>query len=126
MFIQAGLGIAGGLLILLILVAQAVDGFDDNDTALLVTLALLSLAMATALLVCAIILPRRPPWVRGAILAIELVIVVNGVVNLIYGLLNGEVQPLAILPIIFGMLVIWPLGRFDVKAWFDGKPTMML
>lgn len=117
MFVQAGLGVAGALVIL---VALGIDGFDDGDTLLV---SLLSLGLAAALLWCAIVLPRRLRWVRITAIAIECVVVFNGLVTVLIGVAIDVVQPQAFLPIILGMLVIWPLGRRDVKAWFAGKST---
>lgn len=122
MFVQAILGVATGVF-MLVLLGTAADG-DTGGLALIGVLTAVSILLAAALLTCAVVLPRRPPWVRGAIMVIEWIFVLGGVINLIVGLSSGTIQPLAFLPIILGFAVIQPLVRPDVKAWFAGEPTL--
>jgi hypothetical protein len=124
MFAQAVLGIVGGVFVLVLLgVAVAED--DSDGLGLMVVLTVLSIVMAAVLLVCAIVLTRRPSWVRPTVIAIESIIVLGGVVNVIVGLSSGTIQPLAILPVVLGLLVIKPLLQQDVMAWFDGEPSLL-
>jgi hypothetical protein len=124
MFAQAVLGTLAGAFVLVLLGAAVAE--DDSDgLGLMVVLTVLSIVMAVVLLVCAIVLPRRPSWVRVTVIAIESITVLGGAVNVLLGLSSGTVQPLAVLPVVLGLLVIKPLLQQDVVAWFDGEPTLL-
>ncbi len=119
MIAQAVLGMAGGVLVLYLL-GLSEDGGDTTGYGALRALTVLSTALSGLLLVCAVRLLRRLPWVRVTTLVIEGITVVSGLVGLVSAVSGGQVGPMTVVPIALGAAVIVPLLSRDVSEWFAG------
>ncbi len=118
MFIRAALGIAGGAFVLLFGVTAADDHADSGEAGLLGIVALVFLVLAGAPLACAAMLPRRLSCIRFviAIVIVEPIAVLNGLVNFVSARSIGLFQPLGLFPVIRGALVIRPFARQEAKV----------
>lgn len=121
MFFQAVLGIAGAAFLLYLLGLSEGNGDDTTGYGPLRAVSVVSVLLAVLLLVCAVKLPRRLPWVRTTTLAVEGVVVAGGLVNLLLSLSSGLVEPIAIAPIALGIGVIKPLLSREMSDWFAGR-----
>ncbi|MFI7126737.1 hypothetical protein ACIBQ1_13665 [Nonomuraea sp. NPDC050153] len=119
MIVQGVLGLLGGIFVMAL-----VNGSDMTGGAgLLITLALVSVAAAVALLACAVLLYRGLPWVRVTTLVIEGFTGVGALVSLVSGLVEGSFQPTGTIPLVLSFLVITNLVRPEVRDWFSGSPA---
>jgi hypothetical protein len=118
LYVQSVLSIAAGVFVITLL-----STLDAGDGAgFLAAAAVIGILIGAFLLACAILLPRRLRWVRGAVLAVETINVAIGMLGLIAVISTGEsAQPTGILSIVISFLVIRPLMRADVREWFANE-----
>ncbi|MCI2417901.1 hypothetical protein MOQ72_10740 [Saccharopolyspora sp. K220] len=119
MFVQAALGLVAGAFVLLLLLTAG-NNSADGTNAVIGVFTVLSIVAAVVLLVCAVKLPSRLPWVRVTTIVIEAITAVDGVITLVFAL-----NPLAVLRVVCGVLVIQALLRRDVRAWFAEAETRL-
>ncbi|MDQ1045302.1 hypothetical protein [Streptomyces sp. V4I2] len=111
-WVQAVLNLAAGFL-LLALVNDAADHGQDEGAGLLRFLAVLSLLIAGALLLCGVFAGKRSNWIRVTVIVIEALSLLSGVV----GLLQGGVSVL--LGIAFALVVLRGFSTMEARNWFD-------
>jgi hypothetical protein len=111
-WVQAVLNLAAGFL-LLALVNDAADHGQDEGAGLLRFLAVLSLLIAGALLLCGVLAGKRSNGIRVTVIVIEALSLLSGVL----GLLQGSVS---VLPgIAFALVVLRGFSTVEARNWFD-------
>ncbi|MFE9438225.1 hypothetical protein ACFYO2_04280 [Streptomyces sp. NPDC006602] len=111
-WVQAVLNLAAGFL-LLALVNDAADHGQDEGAGLLRFLAVLSLLIAGALLLCGVFAGKRSNGIRVTVIVIEALSLLSGVL----GLLQGSVS---VLPgIAFALVVLRGFSTVEARNWFD-------
>jgi hypothetical protein len=80
----------------------------------LYTVAFASFLVAAVLLACAVLTPRRFAWIRPAVIAVEVVSVVSGLIGLAQG---GPVT--GVVGIALGISMIVMLNREEIRDWFS-------
>lgn len=118
MIFQAVLGIAGGGFLLYLLGLSEANRDDTAGYGSLRALSVVSMVLAALVLVCAVQLLRRLPWVRVTTLVLESITVLSGLVGLVSSLSSGSPGPMTIVSVALGAAVIVPLRRRDVREWF--------
>lgn len=118
LYVQSLLSILGGVLIVALVVS-----FDDDELTAPLLLGLASILFALPLLVCAIKLHERLPWVRTTALVFEWITVASGAIGLLMTLAQGAV-PTGILSLVLGVLVLQSLMKAEVRAWFEGRAEL--
>ncbi|GAA3853872.1 hypothetical protein GCM10023084_05150 [Streptomyces lacrimifluminis] len=112
-WVQAVLNLAVGFL-LLALVNDAADHGQEEGAGLLRFLAVLSLLMAGALLLCGVFAGKRSNGIRVTVVVIEALSLLSGVL----GLLQGGGVP--VLPgIAFALAVLRGFSSAEARNWFD-------
>lgn len=82
-------------------------------------LGLVSLACGVLALVCAAqIVQQRRLWVRPTAMALEVITILYGLVNVVQGAFAGLGE------IVVGIAVIVLLGRAEVREWINGRGWM--
>ncbi|MBN6041905.1 hypothetical protein [Amycolatopsis sp. 195334CR] len=119
LYVQSLLSILGGVL----LVAAVSSLGDGADTTALLLLGVASILFALPLLVCAIKLRDRLPWVRTTALVFEWITVASGALGLLMSLVQGAV-PTGILSLVLGVLVLQSLMKAEVREWFAGRASL--
>ncbi|QFU89081.1 hypothetical protein [Amycolatopsis sp. YIM 10] len=119
LYVQSLLSIIGGLIIVAMVVS--LDAGDDLTAPLLLGLA--SILFALPLLVCAVKLHERLPWVRTTALVFEWITVASGALGLLMTLAQGAV-PTGILSLVLGALVLQSLMKAEVREWFAGRAAL--
>lgn len=77
---------------------------------------LVSIVCAVVAVVCAAtIVQRRRFWVRPTAMALEVITILYGIINIAQGAFAGLGE------IVVGIVVIVLLGRADVREWIDGR-----
>ncbi|WP_240982684.1 hypothetical protein [Streptomyces sp. S3(2020)] len=112
-WVQAVLNLAAGA-VLLAVVNDAVDHGQDEGTGALRFVAVLSLLIAGALLLCGVFAGKRSNGLRVTVIVIEALSLLSGVVGLLRG---GGVS---VLPgIAFALAVLRGFSSAEAKNWFD-------
>lgn len=120
MFVQSVLSIVVGVALLALLGSADVE--DSGGLGLLLGG---SLVLSVVLLGCAVTLPsgRRSVWLTT--LVIEGINIASFLVGLVFLLVDGDSPPPAgALPFVLTALVVGPLVRPEVRAWFAGERTL--
>lgn len=111
-WVQAVLNLAAGFLLLAV-VNDAVDHGQDEGTGALRFVAVLSLLIAGALLLCAVFAGRRVNGIRVAVIAVESLSLLSGAL----GLLRGGVS---VLPgVVLALVVLRGFTSPQARNWFD-------
>lgn len=112
-WVQAVLNLAAGAL-LLVVVNDAVDHGQDEGSGLLRFVAVLSLLIAGALLLCGAFAGKRSNGIRVMVIVIEALSLLSGVLGLLQG---GGVS---VLPgIAFALAVLRGFSSVEARTWFD-------
>ncbi|MDQ0760606.1 hypothetical protein [Streptomyces canus] len=111
-WVQAVLNLAAGFL-LLALVNDAADHGQDEGAGLLRFLAVLSLLIAGALLLCGVFAGKRSNGIRVTVIVIEALSLLIGVL----GLLQGGFSALP--GIVFALVVLRNFSAVEARNWFD-------
>ena len=112
-WIQAVLNLAAGGL-LLVVVNDAAEHGRDEGAGLLRFVAVLSLLIAGALLLCGVFAGKRSNGIRVTIIVIEALGLLSGVL----GLINGG--GVSVFPgLVLTLLVLRGLGSAEARKWFD-------
>ncbi|MFF7841806.1 hypothetical protein ACFZC6_23800 [Streptomyces ossamyceticus] len=107
------LNLAAGALLLAV-VSDAVEHGQDEGVGLIRFVAVLSLLIAAALLLCGVLVGRRSNAVRVTVVVVEAVSLVGGVLGLLQG---GGVS---VLPgIVFALAVLRGFSSAEARNWFD-------
>lgn len=123
LYAQSLLSMAGGVAILVLI--GSLDMSEEDGAGQLGFAAVVGIALGAVLLAGAILLPRRQSWVRTTVLVVEsanLVLTLVTVIALLAA--GGSFQPAVIAPIMLSFLVIQPLVRPEVRAWFADAPAL--
>ncbi|MDI5974882.1 hypothetical protein [Amycolatopsis magusensis] len=120
LYVQSLLSIVIGFFITL-LVLSLDNGSDDLTAPLLLGVA--AIVLALPLLICAIKLHQRLPWVRTLALVFEWITVASGALGLLMTLAQGGV-PSGILQLVLGIVVLQSLMKAEVREWFAGRATL--
>jgi hypothetical protein len=117
MFLQGFLGIAGSTFFLVM-----VASFDPGEegAGLLTVLATISLVIAATLTACAALLPRRLPWVRVTVIAVEGLVTASALIGIAFALAYDSVHPTQMIPLAFSVPVLVTMFRSDARTWFAG------
>ncbi|WP_329277325.1 hypothetical protein [Streptomyces sp. NBC_01451] len=111
-WVQALLNLAVGFL-LLVLVNDDVDHGRDEGVGMLRFLAVLSLLIAGALLLCGVFAGKRLNGVRVTVIVIEALVLLSGVVGLFQG-------GFTVLPgIVLAIVVLRGFSAAEGRNWFD-------
>ncbi|MFC9256335.1 hypothetical protein ACFWMR_41530 [Amycolatopsis thailandensis] len=111
LWIQAVLNLLASALVTALAINELDHGNEEAGLAL--ALALLGFAVSLVLIACAIRISRGSAWVRPAVLGVEGLSVVLGVIGLISG---GAVTQLIGIGIAIGIIVV--LNKPEERAWF--------
>ncbi|GAA0307857.1 hypothetical protein ACKI1I_04305 [Streptomyces turgidiscabies] len=112
-WLQAVLNLAAGFLLVAV-VNDAVDHGRDEGAGLLRFVAVLSLLIAGALLLCGVFAGKRVNGIRVTVIVVEALGVLIGVVSLFQG---GGVS---VLPgIVFAVAVLRVFSSAEARNWFD-------
>jgi hypothetical protein len=112
-WVQAVLNLAAGFLLLAV-ANDAADHGQDEGAGLLRFLAVLSLLIAGALLLCGVFAGKRSNGIRVAVIVIEALSLLSGVLGLFQG---GGVS---VLPsIAFALAVLRGFSTVEARNWFD-------
>ncbi len=111
-WVQAVLNLAAGALLLAV-VSDAVDHGQDEGVGLIRFVAVLSLLIAAALLLCGVLVGKRSNAIRVTVVVVEAVSLVGGVL----GLLQGGVSALP--GIVFALAVLRGFTSAEARNWFD-------
>ncbi|MGY1502697.1 hypothetical protein ACW4TU_39995 [Streptomyces sp. QTS52] len=112
-WVQAVLNLAAGALLLAV-VNDAADHGQDEGAGLLRFLAVLSLLIAGALLLCGVFADRRLNGIRVTVIVIEALSLLSGVLGLLQG------AGVSVLPgIAFALLVLRGFSTVEARNWFD-------
>lgn len=123
LFVQAVLSIVAGVfLIALISTFEASTGDGAGGW---IVMAVIAIALGVIVLACAVLMPRRQPWIRPTILVIEILNAISALLGLLIGFATGGFTPALIVPLAFSILVIQALTKAEVRAWFDGADTLL-
>ncbi|MGJ5828245.1 hypothetical protein [Streptomyces ossamyceticus] len=112
-WVQAVLNLAAGALLLAV-VSDAVEHGQDEGVGLIRFVAVLSLLIAAALLLCGVLVGRRSNAIRVTVVVVEAVSLVGGVLGLLQG---GGVSALP--GIVFALAVLRGFGSAEARNWFD-------
>ncbi|MCX4761765.1 hypothetical protein OG562_12420 [Streptomyces sp. NBC_01275] len=111
-WVQAVLNLAAGALLLAV-VNDAADHGQDEGAGLLRFVAVLSLLIAGALLLCGVFAGQRSNGIRVTVIVIEALSLLSGVL----GLLQGGVS---VLPgIALALVVLRGFSSAEARNWFD-------
>lgn len=111
-WVQAVLNLAAGFLLLAV-VNDEVDHGQDEGAGLLRFVAVFSLVVAGALLLCGVFAGTRSNGIRVTVIVIEALSLLSGVV----GLLNGG--GVSIAGIVFALVVLRGVCSAEARNWFD-------
>ncbi|MCX5336169.1 MULTISPECIES: hypothetical protein [unclassified Streptomyces] len=112
-WVQAVLNLAAGALLLAV-VNNAADHGQDEGAGLLRFVAVLSLLIAGALLLCGVFAGKRSNGIRVTVIVIEVLSLLSGVVGLLKG--GGA----SVLPgIAFALAMLRGFGSAEARNWFD-------
>ncbi|WP_234441239.1 MULTISPECIES: hypothetical protein [Streptomyces] len=112
-WVQAVLNLAAGALLLAV-VNDAADHGQDEGAGLLRFVAVLSLLIAGALLLCGVLAGKRSNGIRVTVIVIEALSLLSGVLGLVQG---GGVS---VLPgIAFAIAVLRGFSSAEARNWFD-------
>ncbi|WP_327694684.1 hypothetical protein [Streptomyces sp. NBC_00459] len=111
-WVQAVLSLVAGFLLLAV-VDDAVDHGQEDGAGLLRFVAVLTLLIAGALLLCGVFAGTRANGIRVTIIAIEVLSLVSGLV----GLLNGG--GISIAGILLALVVLRGACSAEARNWFD-------
>ncbi|WP_236796593.1 hypothetical protein [Amycolatopsis sp. GM8] len=119
---QSLLGIAGGVIILVLI--GSVHMTEEDGAGQLRFVAVVGLVIGVIQFVGAILLRRGLRWVRVTVLVIEFANVALGLEAIIQLSTAGEsFQPTSVISLVLSFLVIQPLLRPEVRSWFAGDLT---
>lgn len=117
LWFQVVTNLAGGILFLVLASVEAEHGRDGT---LVAVGGAVSVLAAPVLAVGAVGLARRRLSARTPVLVVEILVVLNGVVILVVGLLNG-LPPSSVIGIILAVLVIQGVFSPQATAWLRGE-----
>ncbi|MFF7946353.1 hypothetical protein [Streptomyces griseorubiginosus] len=112
-WVQAVLNLAAGFLLLAV-VNDAVDHGQDEGAGLLRFVAVLSLLIAGALLLCGVLAGKRSNGIRVTVIVIEALGLLSGVLGLFQGGGVGVVPG-----IVFAFVVLRGFSSAEARNWFD-------
>lgn len=113
LFVQAALNVLG-IALLVLFAVERVDHGQRVDPMLWLVITL-SLVLGVALLVCAIRFGKRPSWLRGLVTTVEVVVLINGLINVFFGLPAGGVG------IALALAVLASMFNRATSAWLAGE-----
>ncbi|MCO1577620.1 hypothetical protein M8C13_17825 [Crossiella sp. SN42] len=119
--IQAVLNLALGGLALVLLSQESERAWERGNLGVQALLLVVSLLAMVLLLVCVTRFGHREPWVRFTALGVEWVVVAGALLNIVGGLMMGELLPQAVIPLVFAALVLQALLRPESREWFTGE-----
>lgn len=112
-WVQGVLNLAAGALLLAV-VNDAADHGQDEGAGLLRFVAVLSLLIAGALILCGALAGKRSNGVRVTVIVIEALSLLSGLLGLFQG---GGVS---VLPgIVFALVVLRSFSSAEARTWFD-------
>ncbi|WP_371497892.1 hypothetical protein OG871_18240 [Kitasatospora sp. NBC_00374] len=109
--VQALINGFAGVLFYALASDEASHGNDDG-TGLIQLVALVSIAVAVLLVVCAVLTPRRYGWVRAVVITVEVVSVISSAV----ALFSGAVAAVGGIAIALAIIKAYASG--ESGAWF--------
>ncbi|MGW3101235.1 hypothetical protein [Streptomyces sp. NPDC001100] len=112
-WVQAVLNLAAGFLLLAV-VSDAVDHGQDEGAGLLRFVAVLSLLIAGALLLCGVFAGKRSNGIRVTVIVIEALSLLSGVLGLFQGGGVGVLPSIA-----FALVVLRGFSSAEARNWFD-------
>jgi hypothetical protein len=108
--LRNGVGVGVGAFVLV----RLAEDDDLTGFTVPVVLAALSTVSAVLLLVCAVALPHRPPWLRDTVLGVEWVVLADAVFGAVFASFDGPVEP----PALDGLLIT-DVGNHQVHSVDD-------
>ena len=110
---------ANGLIGIVILVSAQSDLEHGRDAGLALAAGLVSVVAAPVLIVGAVGLARRRVWVRVPVVAVEVLIILNGLVSLVLTL-NAGGAPVGIVGLVLAGLVLQGSFAKESDDWLQG------